>query len=907
MAHSQFVSDQIAREPDYWFETNVQWQTPLKVNDWTTKLRQDLALCSSNDVAKKILRQWRNRVMCIVAIQRLNELSTIEQEFQAISHWADALIMSAYQWLTQQHEASFGTPHDNQGLEAEMLILAMGKYGGYELNFSSDIDLIFFYSHDGMTRGGRREMENQTYFIRLGQQLIQLLNEKTADGQVFRVDMRLRPYGESGPLAMSLDAAEDYYQEQGREWERFAMIKARVINQQAKSCEQFYQLIEPFVFRRYIDYGVLESIRSMKVMIETEVRRKGLSQNIKLGTGGIREAEFIVQSLQLVRGGRLIQLREKSFITALQHLSDSKMLPEQVAKQLNNSYLYLRKVEHILQMFADQQTQLLPSESQWQVRLASAMGYSHYDEFLTDLKTHQSVIETEFANTFREAEESSTNGSSMLQLNNIHRHDIEAIFDSHSEQDIELITQQISQFIDSSAFQQLSEKGRSRLESLFPKLLEVIAKQSNAVAVLVRVLNLLRAINRRTAYLVLLEENPPILEHLVKLCSQSEWVSEQLAEYPILLDELLYPTSLYTPLNATELQQELSQQMLRIEPDDEERQQEQWRIFKQCHELRVAAAVLNKTFNIRKASSYLSQIAETVMTSVLQQAWWRLCQRHGVPTVDGANDLTVKGFSIVAYGKFGAEELGFGSDLDIVFLYDAESEQQTLGAKSISNSQFFTRLAQRVISSLNLRTVSGVLYEVDTRLRPSGNSGLLVSHKDAFADYQHSDAWVWEHQAITRARTVAGDEALALWFENLRHEIIRLEKDAGELKNAVIEMREKMRNSLDKSKQNLIDLKQGVGTMVDIEFIAQYLLLLHGRHYPEIQWSTRTTRQFIQLHELDVIVEQDSEVLIEAYRHYRELSNQCVLSGQPKRIDSELIRQYTESVSRIWNSLLLTS
>lgn len=919
VALSPFVADVLLAELPYVLAYSEQWDLakPLAFESIEQTLSEQLGACQNDNAAKQVLRRWRSRIFVLIAIRNLVYSSSITIDFQDISYAADRLILSAYHWVFPRLSQQFGTPLDEQEKPLPLLILAMGKYGGKELNFSSDVDLMFFFPHDGETQKGPRQLEHQTFFTRLGQQIIALLADRTGDGFVFRVDMRLRPYGESGPLAMSFAAAEEYYQDQGREWERFALIKARIINSESYDIksndlnnaqtehykEMFYQLIKPFVYRRYIDFGVLESIRNMKTMIETEVRRKGLTDNIKLGSGGIREAEFIVQSLQLIRGGRIRHIQRRSFIKALEQLKRTEIIQPRVAEKLLESYLFLRRVEHVIQQLHDQQTQLLPDNPLDQTRLTVALGFSQYGQFMDELSKHQQVISAEFSEVFHVDDEEELDAE-RFSLDILERDDFEHWYTEHDSSVVPAMMVKLQRFVGSNSFQHLSSRGKSRMESLFPKLLNVLSRESDPVVSFERILDLLRSISRRTAYLVLLEENPPVLEHLVKLCGQSKWVSEQMIEHPLLLDELLYPNALYTPLDSSELTQELRRQLLRIEPDDEEQQQEQLRIFKQTHELRVAAAVLNNTINVKKASRYLSQIAEAIIASVIVFSWRKLCQRYGLPSIEGVDQDRMKGFAVIGYGKFGGEELGFGSDLDLVFLFDAEPEATTSGERSQSHTQFFTRLAQRVIHALNMRTVSGVLYDVDMRLRPSGKSGLLVSYTESFKDYQLNEAWTWEHQALSRARAVAGDKDLCQWFEQLRCELLAKPRDAKQLKQDVITMREKMRKQLDKSQGDKFDLKQGTGGMVDIEFLAQYLLLANGASFPQECWSSRTTRQFIRLNELDILSREQADHLIEAYRYYRELNNRIVLTGQSKQLPFDLVCDHSAQVSSCWQAIL---
>ena len=876
--------------------------------DWKqleSKLTDELQSLSSDLLVKKTLRQWRRYLMTLVAIRNLSGLTSIEQDYSDISNIADLFLRCCYNWLFPQMCEQWGTPLTADGESQNLLVVAMGKYGGRELNFSSDIDLIFYYLEDGTTQAGARSLEHQTFFIRLGQRMISLLGDLTADGLVYRIDMRLRPYGEGGPLAMSFPAAEDYYQEQGREWERFAMVKARVVIGSESEKAAFYRLVRPFVFRRYIDFGVLEAIREIKVLISSEVKRKQIEDNIKLGRGGIREAEFIVQALQLIRGGRVTDLQHRGFMTALESLRDQQLLPEPVCKSLRESYLFLRRTEHVLQQMQDQQTQNLPVSADEQERLAAALNFDDYLSFLDALQDHQNIIHQEFDALFAQSSShgESAEGIEKIRLEQLHDITIRSWLENLNKKQIRQVETLLNSFVESSTFQQLSEKGKHRLSVLLPQLLTLLNQVENPDVAFSRIIDLVRAISKRTAYLVLLAENPPILEQLVKLSSQSRWISERLAQFPVLLDELLYPSSLYNPLETSDLQQELRRQLLRIEPEDEEQQQEQLRVFKQTNELRVASACINDVIDIRKSSRLLSAIAESIIGSVMQIAWKNMCRRHGVPNIAGASYDCLHGFAVVAYGKLGGEELGFGSDLDLVFLYQADPESYTSGSKSISHSQFFTRLAQRMIHMLNIRTMSGVLYEVDTRLRPSGNSGLLVSHNLAFADYQKNEAWTWEHQALIRARGICGDPELVSWFEQLRLEVLGSVTDQEKLKTDVLEMRDKMKANLDKSANDWMDIKQGRGGIVDIEFLVQYLVLKEASQNKAVNWSSRTTLLLQQLEDIDAISNSSVKVLVGAYRYYRKQNNRLVLRGEKKLlpvITPELPRQ---DVARIWQEI----
>jgi glutamate-ammonia-ligase adenylyltransferase len=891
-------------------------QLKLETINWSSlELTKVNGISASNESqCKQALRTWRNRLLALITIRRISGVAPIESELQELSAMADCFIHQAYDWLWSDFCQQWGTPYLNtagEQAEQHLMIVAMGKYGGYELNFSSDIDLIFFYQEDGETQGGRRNLEHQIFFNRFGQQLISLLGDVTKDGFVYRVDMRLRPYGDSGPLTMCFAAAEDYYQEQGREWERFAMIKARPVTGSDDQKQYFKSLIMPFVYRRYIDFGVLDAIRAMKSMIDKEVRRKQQVNNIKLGSGGIREAEFIVQSLQLIRGGRVKDLQVASFLQSISLLAEHAMMTQECADAIKQSYLFLRQVEHSLQAINDKQTQLLPDDSNDQVRLALALNFSSFSQLHAAIAESKAIIEQEFK-LLLNLDNEDQQGIVDITLESVDHIELSTWF-SHTETSIlDDIKSALVSFVHSSSVQQLTSQGKQRLEKLIPDLLSVLATCEQPVPILKRILSLLKSINRRTAYLVLLQENKPILEQLVTLCGASDWISQQLAQYPVLLDELLFPNTLYSPLSSDDLVSELQQQLLRVDPSDEEQQHDQLRIFKQTNELRVAAAVISNSINVLKASRMLSDIAESILASVVQLSWQSLCKKYGIPNIFGASEIQVKGFCVIGYGKLGGQELGFGSDLDLVFLYDAEPDltidniNSSNKTRALTNSQFFTRLAQKVIHNLTIRTLTGVLYDVDMRLRPSGNSGFLVSHIEAFTEYQHSEAWAWEHQALTRARAVTGDSNLAVQFNQVRHAIMANSQHRTTLKQDVVSMRDKMRKNLNTSTETLIDLKQGYGTMVDIEFITQYLMLTYTHLLEEVDncpLTSRTTRQLKLLSKANIIDINKATLLIEAYRFYREMSNRRLLTGNTNLVEIEQLNSYPTEVVKIWQSI----
>ncbi len=626
---------------------------------------------------------------------------------------------------------------------------------------SSDIDLIFAFPGKGETRGGRRALDNQQFFIRLGQKLIQALDQITADGFVFRVDMRLRPYGQSGALALSFAALETYYQDQGRDWERYAMVKARVVAGDQRAGQVLMDTLRPFVYRKYVDFSAFESLRSMKAMISREVRRKGLENNIKLGSGGIREIEFVVQAFQLIRGGRDRELQQRELQIILKELEALELLPSPVVGELRDAYVFLRNLEHALQGLEDKQTQVLPEDALSQARVARIMGYDDWSACQQALSDHRQRVATHFSNIIatEDSEQDSASGVEdgwyELWLAEMDEPTALSWLAEQGFENPETSFKKLTDLRTSRTVQTLQTQGRRRLNQFMPLLLSALTEVDNASETLDRTLQLVEAILRRTAYMVLLLENPGALTQLVRLCSDSPWIASLLAESPLLLDELLNAESLYTPPAKAELQDDLRQQMLRIPFEDLEEQMESLRYFKKAHVLRVAASEIKGTLPLMKVSDYLTWIAEVVLDHVVDVAFANLVSRHGYPRrADGSACDT--DFAIIGYGKLGGIELGYTSDLDLVFVHQADPQLATDGDKPIDNAVFYTRLGQRIVHILSTQTPSGQLYEVDMRLRPSGNSGLLVSTRQSFEKYQLNDAWTWEHQALARARGVAG-------------------------------------------------------------------------------------------------------------------------------------------------------
>ncbi|HEY9033357.1 MAG TPA: bifunctional [glutamate--ammonia ligase]-adenylyl-L-tyrosine phosphorylase/[glutamate--ammonia-ligase] adenylyltransferase, partial [Pseudomonadales bacterium] len=695
------------------------------------------------------------------------------------------------------------------------------------------------------------------------------------DGFVFRVDMRLRPYGDSGPLVMSFAGMEQYYQTQGRDWERYAMIKARVIGGDRQAGDELMDMLRPFVYRRYLDFGAFESIREMKAMIEKEIKRKGNKNNIKLGRGGIREIEFIGQTYQLIRGGGEPDLRVRSILAVLQLLAQKGYMNPQETRQLIDSYDFLRRLENRLQMYADGQTHNLPEQPLLQHSMALAMGYASwdalYDATQQQLKTVHACFSNVFALSPEGTEQTAAAQNPLVKIwqDELDNQDACELLHRHGIEQCDELVHQLTAFRDSTLIKSLVGSSRQRLDNLMPLLLQQLSSMASPGEVTRRLLNLLQAIVRRSVYLALLIEYPVALQQLIRLCAASPWIAHLLTRYPILLDELLDPRALYDIPNRKQLTLELDGMLAQV-VDDEERTLDVLRQFKQAYVLRVAAMDVAGALRVFDVSEHLTMLAEVLLDKVHQLAWEHLVRRHGKPLCNIDGQVYEPGMAIVAYGKMGGEELGYGSDLDIVFLHDSRGEAQyTDGQRSLDNSTFFARLAQRMVHLLSAQTSTGRLYEVDTRLRPDGAAGMLVSSIEAFALYQQEKAWTWEHQALIRARMVIGGVHLVEEFARIRRSVLTQPRDVSALRRDVIDMRQKMRNNLGSKKPGQFHLKQDEGGLVDIEFMVQFAVLALAAEHPELLEHT-ATRQFIRaLQQCGCLDAEQAAELTHAYEVYR--------------------------------------
>ncbi len=927
-AASDFVIEQSVRDPLMLLSLvqSGELDRPFAPGELCGQIAAAVSTAQSEDELGRVLRRQRARHQVRIIWRDLTRQADLVQTCRDLSDMADASIDQAYQWLYSRHCEQFGTPTGRRsGEPQQMVILGMGKLGAVELNLSSDIDLIFAYPEGGETVGVKRALDNQEFFIRLGQRLIKALDPMTVDGFVFRVDMRLRPYGSSGALVLSFNALEQYYQDQGRDWERYAMIKSRVVAGDQVAGAQLQEMLRPFVYRRYLDFSAIEALRTMKQLIQQEVRRKGMADNIKLGSGGIREVEFIAQAFQLIHGGRDLSLQQRPLLKVLSTLEGQGYLPPAVISELREGYEFLRYTEHAIQAIADRQTQMLPDSPQDQARIAFMLGFADWDAFHEKLMFWRGRVAWHFAQVIADPDEEEgadcevVVGGEWLPLWE-EAQDEEAACRQLEEggfADATKALKALAGLRSSPQLRAMQRLGRERLDAFIPRLLAQAVEHDNPDLVLERVLPLVEAVARRSAYLVLLTENPGALRRLLTLCAASPWIAEQITRFPLLLDELLNEGRLFKPPLAPELAAELRERLTRIPEDDLEQQMEALRHFKLAHRLRVAASEIAGSLPLMKVSDYLTWLAEAILEQVLALAWRQTVAKYGTPLrTDGT--LCDPGFIIVGYGKVGGIELGHGSDLDLVFIHDGDPQAETDGAKPIDGAQFFTRLGQRIIHLLTAQTNSGQLYEVDMRLRPSGASGLLVSSLGAFARYQENEAWTWEHQALVRARVLVGSQDVGQAFEKVRAQVLGKARDLAKLQQEVSEMRAKMRDNLGSKSTAAgtaanafdatapFDLKQDAGGIVDIEFMVQYAALAWSQTHPPLLRWTDNIRILEELEHEGLMPVEDASLLREAYKAYRSAAHRQALQKDAGVIPGDQFADERRQVMRIWRELGLS-
>lgn len=883
---------------------------PLDQAQIDQQLSQQLQSCNNEAELYKTLREFRRFHQIRMIHRDINRLSKLTDTLTELTLLADTCIRHALNWLDHTLQQRFGQPVAKKtGEKQSLIVIAMGKQGAGELNLSSDIDLIFAFSENGDTQAGdgQKSISNQEYFTKLGQALIQSLDKVTQDGFVYRVDMRLRPYGQSGPLAMNFNALENYYHDQGRDWERYAMIKARAVTGDEAQVQDLMTILRPFSYRKYVDFSAFESLRDMKHRIRQETVCRNLANNVKLGSGGIREIEFIAQAFQLIRGGKEIELQQPNIFKVFHYLKENEYLPYEAVNDLLAAYHFLRDTEHAIQALNDEQSQTLPADELNQARIACYMGFKNWQAFIHELDLHREKVSLHFKNIVADEEEQED------------KQNIEPWQSIWFQQDDELSSDPINtpqlqntlQSIRELAENKMQAIGKQRLDKAMPLLLKALWQCENPQQTLERLVPLLEAILRRTAYLVLLSENPAALKQLVRLCGASPWIATSIANAPILLDELLHPAHLYNPSNKQEMIEDLNQRLLRIDPLDLEEQMDALRHYASAHKLQIAASDITGALPLMKVSDHLTWLAETILERALWMSWEQMVDKYGYPSNAQGEAVTEPEFLILGYGKLGGIELSYGSDLDMVFLHNGTANKYTKGERELENGVFYTRMGQRLIHILNTTTRAGQLYEVDMRLRPSGASGMIVASVNAFEKYQQQEAWTWEHQALIRARVIAGQPALAEKYQQIRMEILSKHRIPTKLQQEVREMRGKMRDNLGSQSvgKTQFQLKQDAGGIVDIEFIVQYLVLAHCEQYPQLLSWTDNIRLLETLASQNIIDPKQSDALKQAYIAYRSLAHRWALQNQkllldPNELDQAGLTSHIDTVKTLWQQIM---
>ncbi|MEQ1662834.1 MAG: bifunctional [glutamate--ammonia ligase]-adenylyl-L-tyrosine phosphorylase/[glutamate--ammonia-ligase] adenylyltransferase [Thiobacillus sp.] len=842
--------------------------------------------CNGEEDLHRRLRQLRQRVWLVTTARDLADMADLAEVTTVYSALAEVCIAAAMDFHHAALAARYGEPRDPAGQTQQLIVVGMGKLGGGELNVSSDIDLIYLYPEEGETDGGAsstpKPISSHEFFVHMGRKLSAALSENTADGYVFRVDLRLRPWGESGPMAMSFAMLEDYLVAHGRPWERYAWIKARALT--GSRHDELMQVVRPFVFRKYLDFEAFAAIRDLHVQIRREVARRDMAHNVKLGPGGIREIEFTAQVFQLIRGGQIAALRQRPTLAVLAELATIGLITAESQRELADAYDFLRRLEHRIQYLDDAQTQLLPEDAESRAMLADAMKFARYDALLAQLDHHRNKVTRHFEQVFAAPQTDQASHPLAVVCSGATDPDhAQALLQNAGYSEPESVLATLDSLHEHAA--RLPESTQLRLNALLPPALEVIGSQPAPQRTLERFAALMQAISRRATYLALLAEYPSALRQLVKLLAASPWAAQMMTQQPQLLDELIAPQHLmrapdWTPL-AAQLHEELD-----ACAGDTETQMDTMRRFKQVQTLRLLAQDVAGQLTLETLSDHLSHLADTLLNETLARCWANLKTRH----------RETPRFAIVGYGKLGGKELGYASDLDLVFLYDDTDGQA---------SEVYARLAQRINTWLGTLTSAGILYETDLRLRPDGASGLLVSSVEAFQNYQKHHAWVWEHQAITRARFVCGDPAIGGAFEGIRRDVLCLPRDPIKLRDEVLSMRDRM-HAGHANDTDLFDLKHDTGGIVDVEFCVQYLVLRECIHHPELGDNVGNIALLLRAGEAGLIPADIAQAAADAYRELRRRQHVVKLAGaEHARVPPTGLESIRAAVRALWTAMMV--
>ncbi|WP_457552026.1 bifunctional [glutamate--ammonia ligase]-adenylyl-L-tyrosine phosphorylase/[glutamate--ammonia-ligase] adenylyltransferase [Desulfobacula sp.] len=906
---SEFILSRLIKNPGI-LKTLIDSKDLFNVysnQTYKAKLEREIAQDMDVERVKGILLQIKLVETIRIAWRDLAGKALLEETLCDLSNLADAMVDKATRVIYEAVCKTYGVPVDCEGNFQEMIVLAMGKLGAGELNFSSDIDLIFVYPKTGYTNGAN-SISNEEFFTKVCRRFLNFFSPGSHAINFYRIDTRLRPYGDGGPLVMSSFAFEEYYQAQGREWERYAMIKARPIAGDIEAGVSLLKVLNSFIFRRYFDYGSFDSFRDMKHRITLQVKNKRLKHNIKLGAGGIREIEFFGQLFQLIRGGVEPKFQERNILKVLDLLQIHDCIDGVTQKELKDAYVFLRMVENRLQAYADLQTHDIPENNNRRKILALSMGYATWDGFSKILNDHMQRVHYHF-NQLLVSGESEKTDKAIEDLKElwVNINDPQYVADAMAIggfKEPARVLAILRSFEEHPNTKRLTSNGRKKLARLIPVLVKKIGRQKDPDAVFVKLIDLIITIERRTCYLSLLIENESALETLITLAKKSPWIITFLSSHPALLDELMHPATLYSPPGKKALEKEMGIRMAAIPPGDLEFLLEELCVFRQINYLRVAAADVSGDYPLMKVSDHLTYIAQTVLSQVLQISWNIVTQKYGIPQGINKKSLDSCGFAIVVYGKVGGLEMGYKSDIDIVFLYKGESGVTKGKEKSIDTNRFYSNLGQRIINALTIHTSAGNLYGADMRLRPGGDAGMIVSHIDAFEEYMENQAWTWEHQALIRARPVAGDIDLCSKFEEIRKSVLTRKRNAETLKNEVFSMRERMRAERLKAGKDIFDLKQSKGGIVDIEFLVQYLVLKNSQPFPDITIWTDNIRLLESLDAEGIITGCESERLQNAYLGMRKTMHRLDLLEKSLEIPSADFLETRNHVIDIYDKYL---
>ena len=855
------------------------------------------------------LRFFRNLVMLRIAIRDMGGLSGFCQTCSEISDLARVCLDETIGFVERIMEPEYGYPTGPEGEKLHLIVLGMGKLGAGELNFSSDIDVIFSFRSSGKTVAGKRSVSNEEYFLIQARKLIQILAKNTPEGFVFRVDTRLRPFGESGPLVMSCDAMAEYYETHGRQWERYALVKASPVAGDLEGGKRLLDMLRPFVYRKYIDYSTIEALKDMKSMILAEQAGKAGPDNVKLGPGGIRDIEFVVQTFQLIKGGRIKALQTPSLLEALKAIDELALLDSSTCADLARSYVFLRTTENRLQEYADMQVQRLPTEDDRCFRLSVSMGFADWKAFVHQYHKHTEKAERVFKGLFQETEERLTDKKGQDKMI------LEAVFvwtNPEDEKAVEIlrswgfdspgtVTTLIKNFRGSRKVRSLSGHVQQLLDTLVPRLLVASVNTQSPDKAFKEGLAIFEAVLKRSIYLVLLNQNPPALEHLVYLCGKSRLVAQLIRRQPILLDELVSTDSLFRTFTKKELKRLLSATISALSRKDLEHWLDELRRFKKAHVLRIAASQLKAIMPVDRVGMELSNLAEVLLAEAYSGTWKDMREK-APPFFQKQSSTEDSGLGIVAYGKLGSQEMTYSSDLDLVFLYDPDRFGDLGAGERGQLGYFYSRLIQRLIFFLSTRTSQGILYEIDTRLRPNGSQGVLVSTLNTFEEYQNEKAWTWEHQALIKARFVCGDSGCGRHFEKIRTAVLTKKRDSLRLMNDILDMRDKIQRNL-ALPRGMFHLKKSPGALVDIEFIVQFLVLKHAHGKPDLVKYRGTRRLIRHLLEHGFLSKADAHSLAKAFDVFQERLSLRALDLEEPVVPLEELDEIRKGVLETWDKV----